>query len=55
MTMGTDFWKPLIGFVRKSLTKSGAVGREELDFGFRTDSPEKAVRFISGRLKKALD
>jgi hypothetical protein len=32
------------------LTKSGAVGREELDFGTSTDSPEAAVRFIVKRL-----
>jgi uncharacterized protein (TIGR00730 family) len=50
VTMGTGFWKPLREFVRKSLTKSGAVGREELDFGTSTDSAEAAVRFIVKRL-----
>jgi uncharacterized protein (TIGR00730 family) len=51
VTMGTAFWKPLREFVRKSLTKSGAVGKEELDFGTATDSPEHAVAFIAAKLR----
>jgi uncharacterized protein (TIGR00730 family) len=54
VTMGKEFWKPLLEFVRKSLTKSGAVGREELDFGYSTDSPAQAVKFIAKRLGSAL-
>lgn len=50
VTMGTKFWKPLSQFVRNALTKSGAVGKEELDFGMSTDSPQAAVRFIAKRL-----
>jgi uncharacterized protein (TIGR00730 family) len=55
VTMGKAFWKPLGDFVRKSLTKSGAVGREELDFGYSTDSPGAAVKFIADRLRTALE
>jgi uncharacterized protein (TIGR00730 family) len=50
VTMGTAFWKPLREFVRKQLTKTGAVGREELDFGTSTDSPATAVKTIAKRL-----
>jgi uncharacterized protein (TIGR00730 family) len=50
VTMGTEFWKPLRDFVRGALTRSGAVGKEELDFGTSTDSPEEAVAFIARKL-----
>jgi hypothetical protein len=52
--MGTKFWKPLGDFVRKALTRSGAVGKEELGFGTTTDSPARAVEFISNRLGAAI-
>ena len=54
VTMGKQFWKPLGEFVRKALTKNGAVGRGELDFGYSTDSPADAVKFIAKRLGSAL-
>jgi uncharacterized protein (TIGR00730 family) len=52
VTMGTAFWKPLRDFLAKSLVRSGAVGREELDFGTSTDSPAEAVAFIAKRLSE---
>lgn len=54
VTMGTKFWRPLRDFVRTSLVKSGAVGREELDFGMATDDPDAAVAFITRRLAQKM-
>jgi uncharacterized protein (TIGR00730 family) len=52
VTMGKAFWKPLREFIRSALVKSGAVGREELDFGGTTDSADEAVAMIAKRLGK---
>ena len=48
--VGTEFWRPLLDFMRGTLTKEGTIDATDVDLLFLTDSPEEAaarVRDIS--------
>ena len=50
--LGTDYWTPLVDFMRESLLKQAAIAAQDLDQLLLTDSPSDAVAFIQ---KCALD
>ncbi|MBI4328338.1 MAG: TIGR00730 family Rossman fold protein [Chloroflexi bacterium] len=44
--LGSEFWGPLIGFMRDTLVAQGAIDAADLDRIIVTDSPEEAVTLI---------
>jgi predicted Rossmann-fold nucleotide-binding protein len=44
--MGTDFWGPLLGFVRHTMIAAGTISPEDPDLIAVTDDPEAAVRIV---------
>lgn len=44
--LGTEYWSPLIEFIRESLLTHAAIDPRDLDQILVTDSPEEAVSFI---------
>lgn len=47
--MGTDYWKPMVDFLRETLVKEGTIDVRDLDCWLITDSPEEAVAKIRER------
>jgi uncharacterized protein (TIGR00730 family) len=44
--MGTDFWRPLIGFLREAMVAQGTLSAGEVDLITLTDSPAEVVARI---------
>ncbi|GAA0377995.1 TIGR00730 family Rossman fold protein [Microbispora corallina] len=44
--MGTEFWSPLIGWLRDTLQRTGKISPQDLDLVSLTDDPDEAVRMI---------
>jgi len=44
--MGTEYWNPLLGFIRETLSRSGAIQPTDINFLTVTDSVEKATSVI---------
>ncbi|MEQ1885443.1 MAG: TIGR00730 family Rossman fold protein [Bryobacteraceae bacterium] len=44
--LGTEYWAPLIDFLRTSLLRNRAIDAEDLNQVFVTDSPAEAVAFV---------
>ena len=44
--LGTDYWRGLITWMRKSLRAAGRIGPEDLDLVYLTDDPDDAVAHI---------
>ena len=47
--VGSDFWKPLVGYMRDSLLAAGTVDAADVTRWIVTDSPEEAVTLIRDR------
>lgn len=47
--MGSDYWSPLIGFLRDTMVSRGTISRGDPDLLTVTDDPDEAVRLISAR------
>ena len=47
--MGTEYWAPLLRFLRESLVQAGTVDPADLDLLTVTDSPEEAVEVVRRR------
>jgi uncharacterized protein (TIGR00730 family) len=47
--MGSDYWSPLIGFIRDTMVSCGTISRGDPDLLTLTDDPDEAVRLISAR------
>jgi uncharacterized protein (TIGR00730 family) len=45
--MGTEFWRPLLDFLRERLLENGLIDPKELECLLLSDSPEEAVAFIT--------
>ncbi len=45
--MGTEYWTPLLDFMRTRLLDEGAISEGDLDLLIVTDSPEEAVHHIA--------
>ena len=45
--MGSEFWAPLMDFVRDRLLARGTISPEDLRLLFVTDSPDEAIAYIS--------
>jgi len=44
--MGSDFWKPLLDFMRGTLVAEGTIDAVDMDEFFLTDSPEEAATHV---------
>ena len=44
--LGTDYWLPLVSFLRKSVLSNAAIDPRDLDQILVTDSPQEAISFI---------
>ncbi|MEQ1947014.1 MAG: TIGR00730 family Rossman fold protein [Bryobacteraceae bacterium] len=44
--LGSEYWSPLIGFLRESLLRNRAIDAEDLNQLLVTDSPAEAVAFV---------
>jgi len=44
--MGSDYWEPLLGFIRERLLAAGTIGEEDLELIRVTDDVESAVEQI---------
>ena len=44
--MGSDYWQPLIDFMRGTLLAEGTIDPADLDILRITDSPEEAVAHV---------
>ena len=44
--MGTEYWRPLIDFVRCTLVKFGTISTDDTKLVFLTDSPTEALDYI---------
>ncbi len=51
VVMGSSFWKPMRGFIQKSLLKEATISKEDLALWDTTDAPKDAVRLIQTGLK----
>ncbi|HJS48503.1 MAG TPA: TIGR00730 family Rossman fold protein [Gemmatimonadales bacterium] len=47
--MGTEYWAPLLRFLRESLVQAGTVDPADLDLLTVTDSPEEAAEVVRRR------
>jgi uncharacterized protein (TIGR00730 family) len=45
--MGTEFWNPLIDWVKKHQLKNGLISPEDLDLFSITDDPEEAAKIMA--------
>ncbi|MBX2844077.1 MAG: TIGR00730 family Rossman fold protein [Flammeovirgaceae bacterium] len=52
VAMGTEFWKHLKDFNRRSLLGNKTISESDLDLVYMTDSPEEAVAYISETMVK---
>ena len=46
VTMGADFWRPMIDFFSYRLVEAGTINAEDIDLLHITDSVEDAIRYI---------
>jgi predicted Rossmann-fold nucleotide-binding protein len=44
--MGTDYWAPLLDFLRGTLVRQGTISAEDLDLLTPTDSPEEMAHVV---------
>ena len=45
--MGTEFWNPMLGFLRDIMVKEGTISPEDLNYFTVTDSPAEAIAHIN--------
>ncbi|HVV67576.1 MAG TPA: TIGR00730 family Rossman fold protein [Gammaproteobacteria bacterium] len=50
--MGSDYWSPLVDYIRKTLLKNGTINPDDLKHIFLTDSPADALYHIIDTLKR---
>ena len=50
VAMGTEYWAPIVDFIRESMSSEGTVIRGEVKL-HRTDSPEDVVRTIDAGVR----
>jgi hypothetical protein len=44
--MGTEYWAPLLGFLKETMVAEGTIDNEDLDRFLITDSPQDAVAHV---------
>ncbi len=44
--VGSDYWNPLLDWIKKNLLKNGYISEEDLDLFSIMDDPDEIVRFI---------
>ena len=44
--MGSDYWQPMLDFVRDTMLREGTISAPDVDLAFVTDSPREAVAHI---------
>ena len=50
--MGTDYWGPVIEFMRKDMVEGGTISAGDPERVFVTDSPEEATGFIVDQVRE---
>ncbi len=53
--VGTDFWEPLVDWMRKSLVGMGLISPQDMDLFALVDTPEEAVEHIWQGIKRIED
>lgn len=53
--LGTDFWQPLVDWLRSGLLAAGTIDEEDVLRPLVTDDPSAAVAHVTGRGEQALD
>ena len=46
VVMGTEYWGPMLDFVRERMVAAGTISPEDLDLFLVTDSPEEAAEHV---------
>ncbi len=44
--MGTDYWQPVLEFMRQTMVAAGTISPEDPDLIHVTDSPERAIKIL---------
>src|SRR5690606_11501071 len=52
VVMGTDYWQPLLDFVRHRMMKEGTIGPHDLDRLIVTDDPQEAAARIDEEVRR---
>lgn len=50
--MGSDYWRPLIAFLRDTCAAMGTIDQADLELFHLTDSPEEAARIIRASVER---
>ena len=50
--MGTDYWGPVIDFMRKDMVEGGTISAEDPDRVHVTDSPQEATAYILEQVRE---
>ncbi len=51
--MGTDYWQPLLDFIRNTMLANGTISPADMDLFTLTDSPEEAMQVIQQHVDPA--
>ena len=51
---GTDYWKPLVDFMRKNMVKYKTISPSDMDFIEMTDDPKKVLEIMNRHMNKKL-
>lgn len=49
---GSEFWKPMLDFLRDTMAKEGTISVPDVDRFFVSDSPEEIASFVSDIARK---
>jgi len=50
--VGTDYWSPLLDWIKKDLLGGGRISPEDIDLLKLTDSPEEVVEIVAGKARE---
>ena len=49
--VGTDYWTPLVDWIKKELLGGGRISAEDINLFKLTDSPEEVVEIVAGKAR----
>jgi len=53
--VGTDYWKPMVEFIRNSMLKEGTISQKDFDLFYLTDDLDEIVTLTFERLENKLE